>query len=200
MNSTTDPSAYRHPKHDAMARMILDGATDTTVAAELHVDRRAPARVRRILGLKPMTNSTTTAQKLARYSNQPDAAGHVTWTGRRSHHGRPVIRHLGREIPAAAVAFEQRTGRQPVGICRADCDVRHCVALDHVTDDLERRQVRLQLRAVYGWDEPWDVCPTAGHPWDENGRVEPDLTLYCRACNTNRARRVRDARKEEATA
>jgi hypothetical protein len=136
-------------------------------------------------------NSNDLPAKLAAHSSQPDAAGHVTWDGRRGHHGRPVIKHQGRDVPAAAVAFEQRTGRQPVGICRADCDVRHCVAPDHVLDDIERRTVRLQLRQVYGWDKPWDVCPSAGHSWDEHGRVEPDLTLYCRACNTERARRTR---------
>lgn len=132
-------------------------------------------------------------QKLADASSQPDAAGHVTWTGRRGHHNRPIIKHDGRHIPAAAVAFELRTGRPPVGMCRADCDVRHCMAPDHVLDDIERRAVRLQLRALYGWDAPWDVCPKAGHPWDEHGRVEPDLALYCRACNTERARSSRAA-------
>lgn len=129
--------------------------------------------------------------KLAQHSSQPDAAGHVTWSGRRGHQNRPIIKHLGRVIPAAVVAFEQRTGRQPVGITRADCDVRHCVAPDHVLDDLERRQVRLQERQLHGWEAPWDVCPSAGHPWDEHGRVEPDLSLYCRACNTIRVRRSR---------
>lgn len=129
--------------------------------------------------------------KLEQRSSAPDAAGHVVWSGRRGHHDRPVIKHLGKTWSAAAVAFEQRTGRAPVGICRAECDVRHCVAPDHVQDDTERRTVRLQLRAVYGWPEPWDVCPQAGHPWGEHGRVEPDLSLYCRACGTGRARRTR---------
>lgn len=124
--------------------------------------------------------------KLARHSSQPDADGHVTWSGRRGHHDRPVIKHRRKITPAAAVAFERRTGRKPVGMCRADCDVRHCIAPDHVLDDIERRAVRLQLRALYGWDKPWDTCPRAGHPWDENGRVEPDLTIYCKRCNTDR--------------
>jgi hypothetical protein len=107
-----------------------------------------------------------------------------------------LIRHLGREIPAAHVAFERRTGRPPVGTCRADCDVQHCLTPGHVMDDLERRTVRLQLRALSGLTGPWDVC-TQGHSWDAHGRVEPDLTLYCRRCNTDRANRVREALKEE---
>lgn len=136
-------------------------------------------------------------QKLAEGSSQPGRAGHVTWDGRRGHQDRPIIKHGGRVIPAAAVAFELRTGRRPVGMCRADCDVRHCVAPDHVLDDIERRQVRLQVRELYGWDKPWDVCPSAGHSWDEHGRVEPDLTLYCRACNTARVRRSRKPKHTE---
>lgn len=135
-------------------------------------------------------------RKLAQDSSQPDQAGHVTWTGRRSHHqDRPIIKHQKRVIPVAAVAFELRTGRRPVGMCRADCDVRHCVAPEHVLDDIGRRQVRLQVRELYGWDGPWDVCPSAGHPWDEHGRVEPDLSLYCKACNTVRVVRNRTKSK-----
>lgn len=129
--------------------------------------------------------------KLAEHSSQPDDAGHVAWSGRRGHHNRPILKHQGLTIPAAVVAFEQRTGRKPVGMTRADCDVRHCVAPDHVLDDIERRAVRLLERQLHGWEAPWDVCPLAGHPWDEHGRVEPNLTLYCRACNTERARRTR---------
>lgn len=134
--------------------------------------------------------------KLAEHSSQPDDAGHVTWSGRRGHNHRPILKHLGVVIAAAAVAFEQRTGRKPVGMCRADCDVRHCVAPDHVLDDLERRTVRLQERQLYGWEAPWDVCPKGLHTWDEHGRVEPDLSLYCKQCGTERARRSRTTTTE----
>jgi hypothetical protein len=133
-------------------------------------------------------------QKLSEGSGQPDAAGHIVWGGRRERYGRPVIKHDGLVIPAAAAAFQLRTGRLPVGMCRADCDVLHCVAPEHVLDDLERRAVRLQLRDLHGRSKPWDACPSAGHSWAEHGRVEPDLTLYCRACNTARNRRSRAGR------
>lgn len=133
--------------------------------------------------------------KLVRHSSRPDTAGHVTWSGRRGRHGAPLIRHNGRETPAAAAAFQQRTGRTPVGMSRADCGVQYCIAPDHVQDDLERRHVRLQLRSVYGWMQPWTACRD-GHSWEDHGRVEPDLTLYCRACNTNRARGRRRAERK----
>ena len=139
-------------------------------------------------------DSESLAAKFARFCEPADAEGHVGWSGRRAHQGRPVIRHGGRDVQAVYVAFEQRTGRKPVGMCRADCDIRHCVAAEHVVDDLERRDLRLQLRAVYGRPAHWDVCPS-GHSWLEDGRVEPDLTLYCRACNTDRMRR-KDARNK----
>lgn len=185
---------YRHRRHDEMARLVREGLTDTAVAAQLKVDRRAVARVRQILGMSPMTNSTSMADKLDRFSDEPDAQGHVRWNGRRGTGGAPAIRHLGKELPAAAVAFERRTGRRPVGICRADCGVKHCVADAHVMDDLERRHVRGQERAVWGLDpKPWDECPE-GHGWDAYGRFEPDLTPYCKQCNTERAARSRAAR------
>lgn len=191
-------STYRHPQHDAIAAGIRAGKTNAAIAAELHVDRRAPARVRSLLGLPSKTNSTTPASKLERYS-EPGSGGHTSWTGRRNH-GTPVIRHRGREMPAAAVAFEQRTGRAPVGICRADCGVDHCLTPEHVVDDIERRTIRGQERALHGLEpQPWDTCPS-GHGWGEHGRFTPSLAAYCRACNTDRKQRSRAARQEEETA
>lgn len=197
----TMSSDYRHEKHDAMARRVREGLTDTAIAAELHVDRRAVARVRQILGVAPMTNSTTLGDKLDKFSVAM-TDGHTDWTGRRNTEGgAPQIRHQGRQHPAAAVAFERRTGRAPVGMCRADCGFKHCLTPEHVVDDLERRHVREHLRALEGLPPvPWDACPTAGHSYGEHGRIEPDLTVYCRQCNSDRAARSRAARKEEATA
>lgn len=193
-NRRSDPG-YRHAKHDDMARLIGEDLTDLAIARRLHVDRRAVARVRKILGAPVKTNSTSMYDKLDRFSSEPDAAGHVTWSGRTGASGTPTIRHLGKERPAAAIAFERRTGREPVGTCRADCDVPHCVADAHVMDDLERRNVRQQLRALEGLaPTPWDACPE-GHDWDTHGRLEPDLTPYCKGCNTLRAQRSRDARR-----
>lgn len=187
-------SEYRHPKHDSIVQRLREGLTDKAIAAELHVDRRAAARVRGILDIAPGTNSTTAGDKLDRFT-QDLGNGHTGWTGRRGRSGTPLIRQQGREIPAAAVAFERRTGRTPAGSCKSDCDLPHCLTPEHVLDDMERRTVRLQLRRVYGWAEPWDECPE-GHPWAAEGRVEPDLTLYCRACSTNRSRRNRNYRED----
>lgn len=183
-------SEYRHPKHDEMADLIRTGATNVDVARATGANKRAVARVRDIIGVAPWTNATTPQQKLAAYSSEPDADGHQFWTGRTGHSGTPVIRqgHSGYR-PAAAVAFELRTGRAPVGQTFADCGVEHCVAPAHVQDDLERRSARLLERALYGMPGPWSICQKGLHHWDTDGRVEPDLTIYCKGCNTERSRK-----------
>ena len=186
--STND---YRHPKHDQIVVLLRAGWTDAAIAAELNADRRSSARVRSMLGIRPHRNGTTAGDKLDRFSYERED-GHVTWTGRRNNSGgAPVIRQNGREIPAAAVAFERRTGRAPVGMAKADCAITHCLAPCHVKDDIERRSTRMWQRVEIGRDaQPWTTCPE-GHSWDDEGRIEPDLTPYCRACATGRARATR---------
>ena len=210
MTTAKNSADYRHPKHDAIVTLLRQDLTDTAIAAELHVDRRAVARVRPIIGVPVKTNSTTPGDKLDRFSAEPDLDGHVLWIGRTDRHGSPKIRHLGKEIPAAAVAFERRTGRKPVGTCRAECtdaDGRplYCVAPGHVQDDLERRRDRMTERAMQGLPPvPWLLCDGCDGEWDLVGRIEPDLTPYCKHCTTLRAQRSRAARKaaqdEELTA
>lgn len=183
------PSEYRHPKHDEIAAMLREGAADKAVCLATGADKRAVSRVRRILGLAPWTNAKTLAEKLAGQRTEPDENGHQFWTGRTGHSGTPVIRLRDNVYrPVAAVAFRQRTGREPDGQTYAECGVTHCVADAHVLDDQERRELRLQLRALQGFPPPWDVCPKGVHDWATYGRVEPGLTTYCKGCNTVRAR------------
>lgn len=187
-----------HRKHEQIVEaIVVRDLTDVAIARELHVDKRAVADRRAWLGLKPKTNSTTPEDKLNRFSSEPDSNGHIRWTGRTDRYGAPRIRQQGVSIPATHVAFERRTGRKPVGICRAECGMRGCIADGHVADDLERRSARALERAVMGLNPiPWDECP-AGHSWGEHGRIEPDLTPFCKACATDRARRHRATRIAE---
>lgn len=197
---------YQHPKHDQMVVLLRQDLTDSAISAQLHCDRRAVARVRKLIGLPVKTNATSIQDKLDQHSTEPDADGHQLWTGRRSMSGAPTIRHCGKELPAAAVAFERRTGRKPVGTCRASCadadgNALYCVAPAHVQDDLERRRDRMTERAMIGLAAaPWTDCPKCGADWDTHGRVEPSLDAYCKNCTTIRAQRSRAARQEEATA
>lgn len=191
-------SDYRHPKHREIAHLIRQGATNRDVARELIVDHRAVARVRTMLGIPPKNNATSAEDKLNKYSSPPDQAGHVVWLGRTGPWGTPVIRHRRTDLSAAAVAFERRTGRPPVGVCRSDCGMKQCVADAHVLDDLERRRIRMQERALHGLaPQLWDVCPN-GHGWDEHGRVESDLTPYCKACHADRYALWRASRADES--
>ena len=193
-----EPGTYRHPKHDAIAEMVKNGWKDRAVAAHLGVHNRAVTRVRDIEGVLHHNNSTTKEAKLDRFT-VAGTDGHTNWTGRLGTSGAPVIRHLKVQIPASHVAFELRTGRPPVGIVKAECGRDHCLTPAHVSDEIERRNVRGQERALYGLEPvPWKTCAKGTHAWAEHGRFQPDLTPYCKGCNTERAGRVRRAKRQEA--
>lgn len=196
---TKEPSSYRHPKHDEIAALVRQGWTDNAVAIHLKVHKRAVTRVRDIEHVPHRTNSTTREQKLDVFTTPMDADGHTGWTGRRGTSGVPVIRHRKVQMPASHVAFEMRTGRPPVGMVKAECGRDHCLTPAHVSDEIERRNVRGQERALYGLEPvPWTTCPKGLHQWDESGRFQPDLSPYCKGCNTLVAARVRDAKRQEA--
>ncbi len=191
--------SYRHPKHDEIAALVNAGVNDRAVARQLGVHNRAVTRVRDILGVRHHNNSTTKEAKLARFIAAVDADGHTGWTGRKATSGAPVIRHLKVQIPASHVAFELRTGRPPVGLVKAECGRGYCLTPAHISDEIERRNVRGQERMLYGLDPvPWGLCPKELHTWEDSGRFQPDLTPYCKGCNTERAARVRNAQKAEA--
>lgn len=192
-------SSYRHPKHDAIVELVREGLADNAVAIRLNVHRRAVTRVRDIEGISHRTNGTSREDKLARFITGPDPEGHTGWTGRRGSSDVPVIRHMKIQQPASHVAFEQRTGRPPVGMVKAECGRDHCLTPAHVSDEIERRNVRGQERALYGLEPvPWDTCPKGRHQWGEHGRFQPDLSPYCKGCNTETAARVRLAKRQEA--
>lgn len=195
-----EASSYRHPKHELMSKLITSGLTDSSIMENLGVARCAVVRVRKMLGVPPVSKSTSKGDKLDR-ATIILLDGHTGWTGRRAPAGAPLIRHLGRELSAAHVAFERRTGRAPVGSVRADCDMAHCLTPEHLMDDIERRKVRVQLRSLKGYGPHWEVCPAdPSHTWEEHGRVEPSLELYCRQCNSDRSRARRVAVRKEAIA
>ena len=196
-----EPSSYRHPKHDAIAAMLQVGATVKDTAATLGADRRAVARVRNILGMAPVRNSSTAEEKVARFSVPLDG-GHTGWSGRVTTASQvPSIRHRSVEVPASHVAFEQRAGRPPVGIVKAECGVPHCLTPSHLSDVPERRNDRMNERALHGMKrQPWDVCPNGRHDWDRYGRVQSDLTSYCTGCSAERNADRRAAARAETTA
>lgn len=186
------------PRLAEAAALLLAGQPVKTVATELNIRWGTVRDIRRNLGLRPKNRLVPVDEKYDMYAGPEEPGGHRFWTGRRGPSGTPVVRVAGKVVPAAAVAFERRTGRRPLGMCRAECGEQHCIAPAHVADERERRTVRQQERALYGLDaQPWDVCPAGKHGWDEHGRIAPapSLDAYCAGCNTERARALRARKK-----
>lgn len=183
----------RHPKHAAIAILIRHNRSDRSIAAELKVDRRAVARVRRIIDAGPVDTSKSLADKLADGAGKPDADGHMIWNGPISTGGIPRIRHLGHDLSVTRIVYERRTDRHPVGTVKADCGVRHCVAPTHVVDEIERRAVRLLLRNLDRRPAPWAHCRKCGGDWETHGRIQRNLEIYCSNCTA--VRNARNNRK-----
>lgn len=78
---------------------------------------------------------------------RPKPGGHLEWTGERATGSRtPVLHYKGKVHSAAAIAFRQRTGRDPIGYARAECGLLHCVAPEHIDDTATRLRDRQALR------------------------------------------------------
>lgn len=183
---------------ERIPELLREGLDNMAISKLTGADRRVVARVRRDLGMPPVRNRTTVEQKVARAS-VPREDGHTGWTGRRATTGAPTVRQDGKDATCSHVVFRARTGRDPVGMVKSECGFEDCLTPEHVSDELERRKVRGQERALYGLDpQPWDVCSKGLHEWEEHGRFEPDLTPYCRGCNTVRVRSGRAARAQRA--
>lgn len=107
----------------------------------------------------------------------PLGGDHLGWTGSR------WLRFGGVTYQGARLAFMLRTGREPVGIVKADCDVRGCVALAHVEDQAGRQRNRMQLRALMGMPAMPAECQQ-GHDQAQFGRIQRNGFRYCHACQT----------------
>lgn len=186
----------QHASREQIVQLIRAGMSNRRIHQELNCCRRAVAAIRRELGIATFSRTVSVADQLKRHCTPADGDGHVLWTGALSTSGTPRLRLNGGEIPVTHVMFKRRTGRKPVGQVRSDCGVKGCVAPAHVLDDIERRTVRLQMRALYGLVGPWVLCAHCGSDWESEGRVEDSLDLYCRRCATDRTRRNRAERRE----
>jgi len=185
----------QHPQHRRVVDLIRAGKSDRGIYDLLHVNRKYIAAVRAAEGVAPFRRTKTVDEQLDRFCSIPDPDGHVHWSGSVATNGTPRIRMDGNDFPAAHQVFERRAGRPAEGQVRADCGMKHCLAPGHVMDDIERRKVRLQTRALLGYKPHWDTCSTCGADWETEGRVEERLAMYCRRCTYNR--KVRN-RKDKA--
>ncbi|UQA95716.1 hypothetical protein [Streptomyces halobius] len=177
----------KHPK-DAEIRALLGQMSSEAIARKLRVDRVAVRRIRRQAGIMYVPPTFTTAEEKWEARVRPVDGGHLEWTGERgSPSGTPVMRFREKSYSPAAIAFRQRTGRDPVGQVRAECEFKHCIAPAHVDDEPGRIRTRKQLRYLTGGTERRPYC-RHGHDQAEHGRYEPDGTAYCEVCKREQKR------------
>jgi hypothetical protein len=172
---------YRHPKHARIEQLILKGWSDKRTAAEVHAAVSAVARVRRMLGVAPLSNASSLSDKLLDHMVHQD--GHVLWSGRTGRFGVPLVRHRGKEYGVRRLVFEAMYERPPVGMVKADCDESRCVKGRHLVDDPMRAELRSQLRSLTGMRPMTERCIN-GHDMTTHGRLSARLVQYCAACNS----------------
>ncbi|MFK0063414.1 hypothetical protein ACIQTN_29815 [Streptomyces werraensis] len=192
-----------HPREAEILAALKAGGPDssnTAIARKLGVDKHAVGRIRRAHDL-PNTYERKRADQPSiedqwRQHIRPLEGGHLEWTGpRASGSGTPILRVLGSWYSAAGIAFRIRTGRDPKGQVRAECDVRQCVAPACVEDEPGRQSLRLTLRRLQGLpDPPTGTCPS-GHDLAVEGRLDGSLHPYCEGCKREAGRAKKQATK-----
>lgn len=175
-----------HPKDAEIRDLINQGRSTSAIVRELHVDKVAVRRIREEMGVpSPALQPLTLEEKWATFT-EPVEGGHLRWTGSRGTcSGTPLLRYREKTYTAGAIAYRQRTGRDPVGQVRAECDMTQCVAPAHVEDEPGRKQLREQLRYLLGKGERPAYC-RHGHDQAEHGRYLRDGTAYCEACSSTK--------------
>lgn len=188
--------AERDRKRARLLELAAAGTSTAAIVRELHMDPRDVRRIRNAAGHpapKPVPQPLTLEQKW-RSKTQPVEGGHLEWLGERQRtSGTPIMRYKERCYTAAAIAFEIRHGRKPVGQAFAECGFHQCVAPEHVDDTPARVRDRQALRIVLGMRPAKPVCGR-GHDQAEHGRRSPDGGAYCERC-----RQEQRASKTEGT-
>lgn len=181
----------RHPKHSLIAKLLRDGMYHREIRMLLKVSQTTVTAVRTAEGIPvPPRTHGTVQQKLRDGIQSVSGTDHTTWAGY-TNHGTPVIRHRGSEVSAAALIFEARAGRKPVGRVSSECDGHpQCMTGTHLMDHTERQALRRQMQSLLGLPGPAAEC-FAGHDQRVHGAVEPDLTNYCATCNADRSAKRR---------
>ncbi|MFD5571979.1 hypothetical protein [Streptomyces cadmiisoli] len=190
-----------HPREAEILAELRAGGTNNGIARSLGVDKVAVARIRAAHEIANTYESRRTArppveERWREHAREVDG-GHMKWTGPRATNssGTPVLRVHGSWYSAAGLAFRIRTGRDPVGQVRAECDVKHCVAPACVEDEPGRQALRRTLRRIQGLpNPPTGTCPN-GHDLTEDGRLDGQLHPYCEGCKRDTSRAKKQAAK-----
>ncbi|MFJ1695731.1 hypothetical protein ACIOHC_11355 [Streptomyces sp. NPDC088252] len=136
-----------------VADMLRAGHSDREIARRLHVDDKAVAAARKVLGLprhKTGIKAASSPQDLFRQRTRPVDGGHLEWTGYRTNDGTPFFRWDRCGFTAGRVAFVMQHGRAPVGHVRPGCSYPGCVAPGHMEDQPMRDQLKKQLAGIFG--------------------------------------------------
>lgn len=177
-----------HPKDTQIRELLREGLSNSAIVRELHVDKAAVRRIREDMGVPGFAQQPLSLEEKWATFTEPIEGGHLGWTGSRgTRSGTPLLRYREKTYTAGAIAFRQRTGHDPVGQVRAECDVQQCIAPAHVEDEPGRKHLREQLRYLLGKGERPSHC-RRGHDQAEHGRYLRDGVAYCEACSQiNRA-------------
>ncbi|MFJ1528218.1 LuxR C-terminal-related transcriptional regulator [Streptomyces mirabilis] len=192
------PKARPHPREAEILVELRAGGTNNGIARKLGVDKVAVGRIRGDHRI-PNTYERKRAEQPTLEQRWQELArtvtgGHAEWTGKRSTPSNtPILRHLGSWYSPAAIAFRMRTGREPHGQVRAECDFPQCVAPACVEDEPGRQALRRHLRALQGLGPVPDTCP-GGHEQAVDGRLDASLHAYCEGCKRDKARAKKQAR------
>ncbi|MFF9910652.1 hypothetical protein [Streptomyces sp. NPDC013457] len=144
-----DPNRPTTPATDEdIARMLLNGCSQSKVMRALPVSGRRVRVIREGLGLerhKP-GQPAEPLEETFKWRATPTADGHLVWPTADLH-----IRTVdGASISAARYAFRQKYGRAPVGKVLPGCGTTRCVHPDHVEDRPMREALATQLASIFG--------------------------------------------------
>jgi hypothetical protein len=137
--------------------LLEAGATNRAAADALGIDKETPARYRAALGIAPAPRAvqshrtTITVEQAWRRNVQPLDGGHMRWVGPLNSAGVPTFSYRTRATSARVVAFRIRTGRNPVGYVKAQCDTPGCVAPQCVDDRPGRAHAAELLAELHGY-------------------------------------------------
>lgn len=186
-----------NPNTARIIALAKEGVPNTVIAVEVGLSRQQVAAILR--------HNKVPSAPPARKVRKPIevewadhtievAGGHLLWRedGVHTSTGSGRLHYNKVRYSAAQIAYKIRTGRWPVGVVYAVCDIAHCIQLLHVADTATRQRVRKVVRRdLYGRQAPPESC-RAGHKQAEHGRLSPDGISYCSTCRgaRHKARKV----------
>jgi hypothetical protein len=120
---------------EEIAAALRSGLSVAETVRRLHAGKARVTAIRNAIHVPPARPGRRVAADLASdfYPRARRRNGHLIWVGTITG-GHPRLRHQGEYLSAYKAAFILRTGRQPLGYCKADCGVELCVEPQHVDD------------------------------------------------------------------